>query len=275
MNLVFTPIKKVESLDEVKMGFDAIEKNGAGWFSNLLATDEEMNRWIQKAQLFYTVSPTTVLLLRQRQSFQRCFFATTQPEIFAAELKVCLASISGTVIMSILDRSGENQFIKNQLVDAGFVHYALLKRVVKINKSNVSSKASVEFAAIEDSSQIEAIIHRYFDPLLDHWPDTDEVIAAIQHNRVIVARLPGDNKIAAFNSFEIKGQTFYSRYLASVKEYRNYMPFAPIILRQNLKAHADAKKCIAWIHKTNDISIRMHFALGFSFDGATEEYFRI
>ena len=265
-------LKKAETLAEVKATFEGIEENGDEWFSNLLARDDELTRWVEKGQVSVAATPTTALLLRQRYGCQRLYFANVKSETLTEDLKSFLVDAPEKIITMVLNRSRENEPVKNLLRAANFSHYALLKRVVKVNEPKTPEKIVVEYARIDDLPRIEEILRRYFDPLLDHWPDKDEIEEAIKAKRILVARLEND-VIAAFHSFEKKGMSVYSRYVVSVEEFRSRMPYAPILLRQNLRLHRDCRKYLGWILDDNEVSIKVHQALGFKFDGATEEAF--
>lgn len=265
-------IKKATTLAEVRAVLESIDENGDDWFSNLLAGDDELTCWIDKGQVSIAATPTTAMLLRQRYGCQRLFFANTKRKTLAEDLRTCLSDTPEKIIMTVLERNGENTPIKETLCKAGFSHYALLKRYVKINEPRQPEQVAVEYARMGDLPRIEEIIRRYFDPLLDHWPDKDEIEIAIREKRILVARLE-DDELAAFHSFEKKGMSVYSRYVASVEEFRSRMPYAPILLRQNLRMHRNCRKYLGWILSDNDVSIKVHQGLGFQFDGTTEETF--
>lgn len=266
-------MKKAATLAEVRIVFERIEENGNEWFSNLLARDEELTQWIEKGQVSIATTPTTALLLRQRYGCQRLYFANTKRETLAKDLRAFLTDVQEKVITTVLDRNGENEPVKGILHEAGFSHYALLKRIVKINEPKSTEDISVEYAKIEDLSRIEEILRRYFDPLLDHWPDEDEIVDAINQKRIIVARLPEDGQVVGICSFEKKGMTLWGRYLASIEEYRSRAPYGAILADQYLMLHSNMRKIIGWVGEDNIVSIRVNRALGFSFDGTTDETF--
>lgn len=267
-------LKKAETLAEVKAAFEGIEENGDEWFSNLLARDDELTRWIEKGQVSVAATPTTALLLRQRYGCQRLYFANVKLGTLAEDLKSCLAGIPEKVITTVLERDGENQAIKKAIYSAGFSHYELLKYAMKINDPEPPSPQGLDFAQSTDAASIDAIIKENFDPLLDQNPDLDEIRDAIENKRVLVARWPENKNTVAFISFERKGKTLWARYMATMKAYRKYSPYGALLYYQLLALHADAQRIVGWIRHDNTISREMHQAIGFQCDGlSTEEYF--
>ena len=266
-------LKKAETLAEVKATFEGIEENGDEWFSNLLASDDELTRWIEKGQVSVAATPATALLLRQRYGCQRLYFANVRHEALTADLQVCFPNLPDKIITTVLERNGENRLIKEKLREAGFSHYALLKRVVKINEPKPPGKVAAEFANQDDFSHIEEIIRRYFDPLLDHWPDKDEIETAIREKRILVARSEEDGMVIALDSFEQIGQTVYNRYVVSMEEYRHQKSYGTFLMGQSIALHAKARRIIGWVKDDNYVSIHMHNKHGLHFDGATEESF--
>lgn len=268
-------MKRAGSLAEVRAAFEGIEEKGGEWFSNFLATDDELACWIEKGQILIAATPKTAVLLRQRHGCQRCYFANVDREPLTEDLKVCLAGVTEKIITTVLDRGGQNEPIKDCLRQAGFLHYALLKRIVKINEPTPPDDMPAEYATMNDLSRIEEIIHKYFDPLLDHWPDRDEIADVIEQKRILVARCPKDGQVAAMTSFIRKGKTVWGRYWASMEEYRAIAPYGAIVADQYMVINSDVRKYIGWVADDNVLSIRMNKANGFSFDGTSEEFFII
>lgn len=267
-------LKKAETLAEVKATFEGIEENGDEWFSNLLARDDELTRWVEKGQVSVAARPTTALLLRQRYGCQRCYFTNVKRETLAEDLKICLADVQEKIITTVMERNGENEPIKEAIKNAGFSHYDLLKYAMKFNKPQPPSSQGIDFAQPSDAANIDAIIKENFNPLLDQNPDLDEIIDATEQKRVLVARWPENKKTVAFISFERKGKTLWARYMATMKAYRKYSPYGALLYYQLLAFHADAQRIVGWIRHDNTISREMHQALGFQCDGlSTEEYF--
>lgn len=267
-------MKKATTLSEVRATFESIEDNGDEWFSNLLASDGELTYWLNKGQVSVAATPTTAVLLRQRYGCQRCYFANVKREILAEDLLTCFEGVSGKIITTVMDRSGETEPIKEMLRQADFSHYDLLKYAMKIDEPEPPSSNGVIYAQETDLSAIDFIIKKNFDPLLDQNPDKDEILNAIRKNRVIIMRCAEDNQIAAFSAFERKGKTLWSRYLASLEEYRKYAPYGVLLFYQLLALHSDTQRVVCWIRQDNIVSRNMHQALGFQCDGlATEEYF--
>ena len=267
-------MKKAETLAEVKATFEGIEENGDEWFSNLLARDDELTRWIEKGQVSVAATPTTALLLRQRYGCQRLYFANVKLGTLAEDLKSCLAGIPEKVITTVLEREGENQAIKNAICSATFSHYELLKYAMKINEPQSPSPQGLDFAQSTDAASIDAIIKENFDPLLDQNPDSDEIMDAIENKRVLVARDTENKQAVAFISVERIGKTLWSRYMATLQDYRKNAPYGALLLYQLLGLHSDAQRIVGWIRHDNAISRGMYQALGFQCDGlSTEEYF--
>lgn len=267
-------LKKMETLAEVKAALGSLEDNGDEWFSNLLASDDELTRWISKGQVFVAATPTTVVLLRQRYGCQRCYFANVKQAILSADLQKCLADVPGKVITTVLERSKENQAIKAAIRRAGFSHYDLLKYAIKLNAPHPPATQGIDFAQPTDVTSIDIIIKENFDPLLDENPDTDEIAMAIAQKRVLVARWPENKQVISFISFERKGKTVWDRYMATLEAYRKYAPYGALLYYQFLALHADVQRVVTWIRHDNTISRGMHQALGFQCDGlSTEEYF--
>lgn len=266
-------LKKATGLVEVKSAFESIEENGDEWFSNLLVRDDEIVRWIAKGQVSIATTPTTAMLLRQRYGCQRLFFANTRSEVLTSDLQSCFHDLPEKIITTVLERNGENRFVKEKLREAGFSHYALLKRVVKVNEPKAPEKVAAEFANQDDFSHIEEIIRRYFDPLLDHWPDKDEIDTAIREKRILVARSEEEGRVIALDSFEQTGQTVYNRYVVSMEEYRHQKSYGTFLMGQSIALHAKARRIIGWVKDDNYVSIHMHNKHGLHFDGATEESF--
>ena len=264
-------LKKATALAEVKSAFESIEENGDEWFSNLLARDDEIVRWIAKGQVSIATTPTTTMLLRQRYGCQRLYFANVSREALTADLQAYLTNMPEKIITSVLERNGENRLIKEKLREAGFSHYALLKRVVKVKEPTPPKKVAAEFANQDDFSHIEEIIRRYFDPLLDHWPDKDEIETAIREKRILVARLQEDGRVIALDSFEKIGQTVYNRYVVSMEEYRQQKSYGTFLMGQSIALHATARRIVGWVKDDNFVSIHMHNKHGLHFDGSTEE----
>ena len=263
---------KAATLAEARGAFASIEDNGGEWFSNLLANDDELARWIGKGQVSLAATPTTAVLLRQRYGCQRLYFASTKREALAEDLRVYLANIPEKVITTVLDRDGENEEIKDTLREAGFSFYARVNRIVKINDPKPPTDVSVEFATEKDLLRIEEMIKRYFDPLLDHYPDRDEIMADIEAKRVIVVRQP-DGKAGAFRSFERKGKTVWGRYWASMEECRSKIPYGALLIHQYFMMFADVRKYIGWVREGNVVSTKANLKMGMRFDGTTETYF--
>ena len=270
---MFVKIKTATTLAEVKAALEQIEEAGSDWFSNLLADDSEIERWIEKGQISFVATPVTVAFFRKRYGCQRLYFSNTRREALAEDLRLCLPEISGKIITSVLDRNNQNASIKDLLRQGGFSHYALLKRVVKINEPKPLEDISVEYATLGDLPRIEEILQRYFDPLLDHWPDKDEIVAAIEKKRILVARCPEDQEVVAIDSFERKGKTVWGRYWASIEEFRSDIPYGAILADQYMTINSDARKFIGWVENNNHFAVRMNRAIGLNFDGTEEEVF--
>ncbi len=264
--------KKASSASEVRETFASIEDNGDEWFSNLLARDDELTRWIEKGQVSVAATPTTALLLRQRYGCQRLYFANTKLVTLSKDLQTCLPEVTEKIITTVLDRDGERSPIKEALYAAVFSHYALLKRIVKINEPAPPEKVAAEYAQMDDLPRIEEIIRRYFDPLLDNWPDRDEIANAIAENRILVARLSGDRQAVAMCSFQRVGKNVYERYLASMEKYRGKR-YGALLLQKLFEIQIDTRRITTWIRNDNSASIHVHQAMGFQFDNATEEFF--
>ena len=266
-------MKKVSSLAEVKAVFEGIEENGDEWFSNLLASDGELARWIDKGQVSVAATPTTAMLLRQRYGCQRLYFANVKRKQLTEDLQRCLAGVKENVITAILDRKGESTPIKTALQKCAFSRYALLQRLVKVNQPKPAEDVAVDYAKPEDLSRIEEIIRRYFDPLLDHWPDQDEIAAAIREKRILVARLPENGNVIAVDSFEQVGKTVYNRYVVSMEEYRKQRSYGTFLMGQSMALHCNARRIVGWVKDDNFVSLRMHNKYGLVFDGTTDETF--
>lgn len=267
-------LRKAATLSEVKASFESIEDNGDEWFSNLLASDEELTRWIGKGQVEYIAAPTTTVLLRQRHGCKRLYFANVKPERLSEDLRTCLAGESGTIITSVLEHNGENMPIKAKVIEANFSHYSLLRRVAKINAPKPPKKKTADYAEMDDLPRLMEILRKYFDPLVDQWPDDDEVISAIQNHQILVMRLREAGGVVALQSFERKGKTLYGRYLAAMEEYRHAIPSASILFMQCQRLHSDVRKIVGWIQEGNPFDVeRLNRSMGLEPDGVTDEIF--
>lgn len=148
-------MRKVEDIHEIKYAIKEIHQRGDDWFTNLLADDDEIKRWIYNEQLSYFVASNNLFILRVRHGCQRIYFSTSNLQELTIGFKEFLKHKEGKVITSVLDRNGVNMHIKKILFDSGFRSYGKLNRVSMINILCTGKPERIKFAGMEDLPQIE------------------------------------------------------------------------------------------------------------------------
>ena len=264
---------RVNNIFEIKNALSVIEDNGVEWHTNFLERDEEVNGWIKKRQLYMMAIDRCVFLYRNRTDCSRLYFTCSDVADLVYGLQEIVNGSKEKIIIKILQNNSTSSIVKEKILEAGFRYYTSLKRVVRMNSGiNKSHKEGV-YACLSDQARIKEIIRGNFDKLLDQWPDDDEILKAIEEKRILVARNSETNDVIAMQSFQRIGKTLYGRYLASLQECRGKMAYGPILWRQCIKQNSDVKRIIGWIDERNELAIRVNKAMGFTFDGVSEEVF--
>jgi|GEM_PF-4528981 len=266
-------IETITSAEELRRQMDAISARCSPANGNLLINREFSERWIAKGQVRTYQTGNAMFLLRKRSRCSRCYFLCEDMSCLPEDFGKLFSQTDETVITSILDRNGMHDPIKDVLLESGFCRYAKLNRVSMLNVPRLRKEQNVVFAEMSDLPQIEKIIKQYFDPLKDQNPDVDEIAEAIEGKRIIVARLPENGMVVAFQSFEKIGKTLHGRYVAAMEEYRKKVPAGGILWRQCIKMHCDVNKVIGWIEDGNDATRRWNRSMGLQADGVTDEIF--
>lgn len=266
---------QIQNISDVTKAIDTIEENGEDRFTNLLANDVTLSSWINKKQVTAYFASTNIFIFRQRPCGKRLYFYSSNLENLMDDLKICLSAENEVIVFSILDRGDISSLkIRNIFSQAGFEHCAKIRRMSKLGFSKYTKNADVNFAKIQDTDQIAAILGEYFDQLIDEIPDRDEIENEIRNNSIIVMRMPESDKIASFILFEKKGRTVWLKYIVSRKECRSKAPYGRLILNEFLSMFSDVNRGILWVNDVNERAINLYLSSGYKFEDVTNYTFK-
>ena len=257
---------------DVYAAIDRVKDRAPQYITNLFATPEQIQDWMEQDVVTYADHGRCLLLFRRDRDFQHLFHVASSLDA----LDVGLASLNlrtnrGPFAVDLVGQPEQIAPIGAIYREHGFESYTTLVRMsLLVESSTVSCQPDpeVEFARPADVPQVEAFLDRLLDRFVDQIPSAHQLLALAEQSSVLMVRCSGE--IGGVLVSENTRVTSILRYWYVDSRFRD-RGVGGKLLRTFLHLSAARKRILLWVVAENHDAIAKYQHYGFVTESLTDQ----
>lgn len=247
--------------EEINASVQRIRSLRKGFITNFYQSSAMVGLWTKYGSVNVYNFESSVFIIRQNNEFYNVYYACTSVVALQADLQKLSSVYDGKeLVIDWLGREKEIACFDDLFSSCGFDCYCSLIRMSRPIVQSEQSQPEVEYATLEDLSEIFLLLNNFFDQKSEQLPCIESLESWINARRVLKRVI--DNKIAGFLIFEINGVTSYLRYWFALPDYRD-KKVGSTLLRQFFAESSNAKRQYFWVVQNNDNALKRYRHYGF------------
>ncbi len=253
---------KVIDFDEINQALVKV-KNYKKKLTTNFFSNEKVEIWISKDQLFTMEIGEVVFFLKRNLEFYTLFFIASSSDELDKSLTELLVNLGDELVMLDIVQREETSGVLDVFYSKSFTLYTSLVRMNRVNHKLDSLSVSsdgIKEASREHLIPLNNMLHSFFDEKAEQLPDEKELINWIQNKNILIHE--EDNLIGGFLIYEIIGNTLYLRYWFVHPDFREKSIGSKLFKVFEAKGKG-TNRHLFWVIRSNENAIKRYKHYGF------------
>lgn len=258
----------ITSIHEINELVDRIKINSRGMVTNFFASENRLNEWILRKELFVSIQDGTLWILRFDRGFYHLHYVSSSIDALQADIVALIADYGDkSFAVDVIGRENDIGPIAAIFKSYDFNDHLYLNRMKKIVKEppkiGISKCPEAEFALSGDVEDVMNLLENSFDKYAEQLPDLVEINEAVEKKHILLVKK--DGIIAGLLYFELTGFTSVLRYWFVNPDYRE-LKIGSKLMWHYFDICTSAKCFVLWVIVENENAIKRYIHYGYAMD---------